>query len=88
MSLYDLENSKKLKKLKLTRQEIAERSLEICKHAIEDGSYKNAVGVIGRMKALGQAIDDCYWEEKRDKGYELELYMLLSKIKLPIEPII
>lgn len=78
MSIQDIQNAKQLKKLKLNREQIAVRALVICRQAIEHGGYKNAIAAIGRMKALGQAISDSYWEEKRNIGYARELSTLLN----------
>jgi hypothetical protein len=77
MSIRNLQRSKKLKKLKLSRQQISERALEIAKQMIDHGGYKNAVAGIGRMKILAQAVNDGYWEEKRSMGEEYEEYYLL-----------
>ena len=74
MSLQDIKNAKKLKSKNLTRAQIAERALEICKQAVEHGGYKNAIGAIGRMQALRQCINDSYWDERRLMGYEYEYY--------------
>lgn len=77
MSIRNLQRSKNLKKLKLSRQQISERALEIAKQMVEHGGYKNAVAGVGRMKILAQAVNDCYWEEKRSMGEEYEEYYLL-----------
>jgi hypothetical protein len=79
MSLHDLGRSKELKALKLSREEIAKRAIEIAEQIIKDGSYKNAVACIGRMHTLSIAISDHYWDEKRCYGKELEYYWLVHK---------
>ena len=77
MSIIDLIRSKELKALKLTREQIAVRAMEIAKHIVENGSYKNAVAGIGRMRILSMAISDGYWQEKRMHGEESEVSWLL-----------
>lgn len=79
MSIYDLKQSKELKALKLSREDIAKRAIEIAEHIIKVGSYKNAVAGIGRMHALSNAISDSYWLEKRDCGKSHEYYWLVNK---------
>lgn len=75
MSIRDLEQSKKLKKIgaKLGRKEIAERALTIAKQILRVNSYKNAIAGIGRFQALAQCCNfDHYWCEKRDIGKQYE----------------
>ena len=64
-----------------TRAQIAKRALEIAELCISDGSYKNAIGCIGRMVALSKCIDDCYWDEKMSIGNRYESSYLLSSME-------
>jgi len=66
-------------KLDFTREEIAVRAIEIAQ-MIVDGSYKNAVSGIGRMKVLSECVIDEYWDEKMNKGECLETYYLKSRM--------
>jgi len=39
-----------------------------------DGSYKGAIELAGKMKAIAQATScDVYWSEKMNKGYHKQL---------------
>lgn len=78
MSVFDLKRSKELKALKLTREQISVRALEIAEQMIKHGGYKNAVACIGRMQTLGSSIHDSYWEEKRCIGKDLEYRWLVD----------
>ncbi len=49
----------------LGRAGIAEEILELAKVIVEDGGYKNAIKVAGRISMLAEACKfDEYWEEK------------------------
>jgi len=81
MSLYDLENARKLKKAgeKLGREGLAKRTLAIAEKIIKDGSYKGAIKGAGQMKAICQACNfDVYWQEKASIGFFEEYDTLLS----------
>lgn len=65
--------------IKLTREQISVRAMEIAK-SCAGGSYKNAVACVGRMVALSKTIDDVYWSEKYGLGEMLEGYYLLSNL--------
>lgn len=68
------------KNIELTREQIAIRAIEIA-NLCASGSYKNAIGCIGRMLALSKAINDTYWEEKMMKGNHYESDYLLYNIE-------
>lgn len=41
-----------------------------------DGSYKGAMELAGKMKAIAQATScDDYWSEKMNKGYHKQLWI-------------
>lgn len=79
MNIRNIAEYNKLKRLPMTREEIALRVLEIAKLIMDDGSYKNAVGCLGRMKTLSKVVSDYYWDEKMFKGETYEAYYLLDK---------
>jgi hypothetical protein len=47
-----------------------------------DGSYKGAMELAGKMKAISQAAAcDDYWSEKVDTGYHKQVRMCLAAMK-------
>lgn len=74
MSIASLERSKTLRGygVKLGREGMSERAIAAV--AEFDGSYKGAMILSGRLKAVAQmAASDDYWSEQVDKGFSLEL---------------
>lgn len=79
MSIMDLERSKTLRGYgtKLGREGMSLRVLGAV--AEFDGSYKGAMILSGRLKAIAQmAKSDDYWDEQVQKGYKLEIELLPS----------
>jgi len=57
---------------RLGRAGLAERAIALVKAF--DGSYKGAIILAGRMRAIATACKyDDYWQEKADEGYRREL---------------
>lgn len=80
MSIVTLEYAKDLKRsgAKLGREGLSNRVIELV--AAFDGSYKGAMVLAGRLKAIAQAAKcDGYWTEKVDDGYHKERVHLLFK---------
>jgi hypothetical protein len=74
MSIVSLERSKTLRGygVKLGREGMSERVIAAV--AEFDGSYKGAMQLAGRLKAISQmAASDDYWAEQVDKGFVQEL---------------
>lgn len=57
----------------LGRKGLSKRVLEITEELVKAPSYKEAITVAGRMKALAIAAEyDHYWDEKMTKGFIAE----------------
>ena len=67
----------------LGRGNISEHILEYAKDIVDDGSYKNAIEVAGKIKVLVEAASfDEYWDEKAKQGERKEKYYLEKIIAL------
>lgn len=91
MAIRAIEQSKTLKKwgAQLGRQEIAERIIAICERVAAEKHYINAVKAAGEIRALTEACKhDCYWQEKFEMGFELQLDKAEFELKqqLPTPP--
>ncbi len=74
MSIAALEYAMALKRVgeKLRREGLSSRVVDLV--AGFDGSYKGAMILAGRLKAIGQAAKyDGYWTEKVDEGFHREM---------------
>lgn len=81
MSIRSLEYAKALKASgsQLGREGLSKRVLAIV--ADFDGSYKGAMVLAGRMKAIAQAAkSDGYWSEKVDDGFHKERVELTTRL--------
>lgn len=75
MSIHALEQSKKLREegKRLKRAGLAERVLILVDEFNQNRSYKNAIVLAGKLKAIAQACKfDSYWDEKCSIGYHDE----------------
>lgn len=77
MSIQSLRDWKDLKKQgeRLKRQGLSERVFTLVDefNKPENRSYKNAMVLAGRLKAIAQAATfDSYWDEKMSQGYQFE----------------
>lgn len=73
MTVRDMQNAKRLKEFGalIQREGMSERVINAVSEF--DGSYKGAMRLAGRLKAIAQmANSDDYWKEQVDKGYEHE----------------
>jgi hypothetical protein len=76
MSIPSLQNAKTLKAAgaALGRAGMSERVIAAVKAF--DGSYKGAMRLAGRLKAISQmASADEYWREQVDHGFRTELHL-------------
>ncbi|MEI9428702.1 hypothetical protein [Mesorhizobium sp. Cs1299R1N3] len=75
MSLHALERAKRLKEI---GQEIGREGMSkrvIAAVAEFDGSYKGAMVLAGRLKAISQMANaDDYWRGKVEDGFNLECW--------------
>jgi hypothetical protein len=94
MSIHSLRDWKALKEQgkRLGRQGLSERVFTLVDefNKEENRSYKNAMVLAGRLKAIAHAATfDSYWDEKASIGYENEKYDLKACVfpscKLPKE---
>lgn len=79
MSDKRLSDSSKLRTqgARLGRRGISERIFTLVDEFNKNRSYKNAVVLAGKMKAIAVACKyDCYWDEKCSTGYNFEKYDL------------
>lgn len=79
MALLSLKYAKELKAAgaKLGRKGLSERAIALV--AEFDGSYKGAMTLAGRLKAVSQAAKaDDYWTEKIDDGFHKERAALIA----------
>lgn len=90
MSIRNLELAKKMKAqgARLKRDGLAEVVFCLVDEFNENRSYKNAMVLAGRLKAIAQAAKfDSYWNEKCSTGYEMEVRDLENAVypagKLP-----
>ncbi|MEK6772357.1 MAG: hypothetical protein AABY64_00330 [Bdellovibrionota bacterium] len=77
MSIQSLKDWKDLKKCgeRLKRQGLSERVFTLVDefNKPENRSYKNAMVLAGRLKAIAQAATfDSYWDEKMSAGFQFE----------------
>lgn len=80
MSLVRLEWAKKLKTVgaNIGREGMSKLAIEAVGEF--DGSYKGAMILSGRLKAIAQMANaDDYWSEQVDKGFQKELRKSASK---------
>jgi hypothetical protein len=76
MSIRHLEQAKRLKLEgeRLGRQGLSERVFTLVDEFNKNRSYKNAIVLAGKLKAIAQACKfDGYWDEKCSSGYEFEV---------------
>lgn len=84
MSIPALKYAKQLREAgeRLGREGLSKRALELADQF--DGSYKGAMILVGRMKALATAAKfDGYWGEKVDDGFFKELTHLTIPPRKP-----
>jgi hypothetical protein len=69
---------------KLGRDGLSERAIEIMDEFKKAPTYREAMKVVGRMKALAQAAKfDAYWDEQVQKGFDAEFVKLLANAEAP-----
>lgn len=76
MSIQGLKDSKELRKQgeRLGRAALAQRVWNLVEEFNANKSYKNAIALAGRLKAIAHACEfDGYWSEKSYSGYQMEL---------------
>lgn len=76
MSILHLEIAKDLKEQgkRLGRAGLAERVLTLVDEFNKNRSYKNAIVLAGKLKAISQACKfDGYWDEKCSAGFDFEI---------------
>lgn len=79
MSIRSIEIAKRLREQgeRLGRQGLAERVFTLVDEFNEERTYKNAIALAGRLKAIAQACKfDSYWDEKCGVGFDHETYDL------------
>lgn len=77
MSISHLETAKKLREQgkRLGRAGVSERIFTLVDEFNKNRSYKNAVVLAGKLKALSQVCKfDGYWDEKCQSGFINETY--------------
>lgn len=75
MSIRHLEQAKRLRLegSRLGRAGLAERVFTLVDEFNKNRSYKNAIVLSGKLKAIAQACKyDGYWDEKMSSGFEFE----------------
>lgn len=75
MAIRNLEVAKKLREegKRLGRAALAERVFTLVDEFNENRTYKNAIVLAGKLKAIAQACKfDGYWDEKCSSGFEFE----------------
>lgn len=92
MSIQSLKDWKALKAQgqRLGRDGLSERVNTLVDEFNENRTYKNAMVLAGRLKAIAQAATfDSYWDEKMSQGYNCEKNDLSNCVKpsckLPME---
>lgn len=86
MSAQSLKDWKALKTQgeRLGRDGLSERVFTLVDEFNENRSYKNAMVLAGRLKAIAQAATyDSYWDEKMSQGFESEKHDI-SIIEKPV----
>lgn len=81
MAIRSIEIAKELKAegKRLGRAGLAERVLTLVDEFNKNRTYKNAIVLAGKLKAIAQACKfDCYWDEKCSSGFEFEQRDLAS----------
>lgn len=76
MSIHSLKTWKQLKKQgeRLGRAGLSERVFTLVDEFNENRTYKNAMVLAGRLKAIAQAATfDSYWNEKMSAGFQFEI---------------
>lgn len=76
MSIQSLQDSKKIREQgkRLGRVGMSERVFTLVDEFNENRSYKNAIVLAGKLKAIAQAAkSDGYWDEKCSTGYQIEM---------------
>lgn len=76
MAILHLEWAKKLKKEgeRLGRAGLSKRVIFLVNEFNSDPTYKNAIKLAGRFKAISQACRfDHYWDEKMEMGFQDEM---------------
>lgn len=84
MGIQGLKDSKELRKHgeRIGRGALAQRVWDLVDDFNANRSYKNAIALAGRLKAIAHACEyDGYWSEKCFSGYqkELEVFPHLDK---------
>ena len=88
MSIRDLELAKELRQQgeRLGREGLSQRSITVVREFNKDPSYKAAMILAGRMKAIAQAAKcDGYWSEIVSRGFEPELRDITNFQKVPTD---
>lgn len=81
MSIQSLKDWKALKTQgeRLGRDGLSERVFTLVDEFNENRTYKNAMVLAGRLKAIAQAATyDSYWDEKMSQGFQFEKYDLVA----------
>ncbi len=81
MSIHALETAKKLRVegKRLGRAGLSERVFTLVDEFNENRTYKNAIVLAGKLKAIAQACkSDGYWDEKCGMGFQFEAEALES----------
>lgn len=85
MSIYPLEQAKRLRAegKRLGRQGLAERVFTLVDEFNKNRSYKNAIVLAGKLRAIAQACKyDSYWNEKCSTGFDFEFHDLQRTTKM------
>lgn len=75
MSIQALNIARDMKRCgsRLGRAGLAERVFTLVDEFNKNRTYKNAIVLAGKLKAISQACKfDCYWDEKCSMGFEFE----------------
>lgn len=66
---------------------MSQRVIELVNDFIDnDGSYKGAMALAGRLKAISIAAKcDCYWSQKTNAGYTKELFEITKFKPVPVD---
>lgn len=86
MSIQSLKDLKELKNQgqRLGRDGLSERVFTLVDEFNENRTYKNAMVLAGRLKAIAQAATyDSYWDEKMSQGFQFEKHDI-SIIEKPV----
>ena len=89
MSIPHLVEAKELRKqgARINRAGMSQRVLILVNEFVKnDGSYKGAMKLAGRLKAITIAARcDEYWSEQVNKGYTKELFDITKFDALPVD---